>query len=62
MGQAFPLFHFQVSSFETVAKESRRKQVEISQMPKGCDPRDFVRWENCMNRDFTVNRLDPLLL
>ncbi|KAK6154034.1 hypothetical protein DH2020_013673 [Rehmannia glutinosa] len=47
----------QVSSFETVAEESKRKQVGISQMPRGCDPRDFVRWKNCMNRDFTVNRI-----
>ncbi|KAK6127584.1 hypothetical protein DH2020_038674 [Rehmannia glutinosa] len=64
VGQRFPICRVivkgslvEVSSFETVAEESKRKQVGISQMPRGCDPRDFVRWKNCMNRDFTVNRI-----
>ncbi|KAI3462331.1 hypothetical protein Pfo_018994 [Paulownia fortunei] len=70
VGQRFPICRVivkgslvEVSSFETVPEESRRKQVNISQMPTGCDPRDFVRWKNCMNRDFTVNSLffDPFV-
>ncbi|GFQ05813.1 poly(A) polymerase i [Phtheirospermum japonicum] len=70
VGQRFPICRViikgslvEVSSFDTVAGKSMRKQVGSSQMPTGCDPRDFVRWKNCMNRDFTVNSLffDPFL-
>ncbi|KAL6587946.1 hypothetical protein OROMI_000924 [Orobanche minor] len=70
VGKRFPICRVivkgslvEVSSFDTLDKKSRRKQVDSSQMPMGCDPRDFVRWTNCMNRDFTVNSLffDPFL-
>ncbi|XP_047956186.1 CCA-adding enzyme-like isoform X1 [Salvia hispanica] len=50
----------EVSSFDTIAKDSGEK-AEVSQKPRGCDPRDFLRWKNCLHRDFTVNSLffDP---
>ncbi|KAL0463754.1 UNVERIFIED_CONTAM: Poly(A) polymerase I [Sesamum latifolium] len=64
VGKRFPICRVpikdsvvEVSSFETVAEQSKTKQVGISHKPTGCDPRDFVRWKNCMHRDFTVNRL-----
>ncbi|KAL0429971.1 UNVERIFIED_CONTAM: Poly(A) polymerase I, partial [Sesamum radiatum] len=62
VGKRFPICRVpikdtvvEVSSFETVAERSKTKQVGISHKPTGCDPRDFVRWKNCMHRDFTVN-------
>ncbi|KAL8532135.1 hypothetical protein ACS0TY_008665 [Phlomoides rotata] len=53
----------EVSSFETVTKESRRRKLGRCKMPKGCNPRDLVRWKNCIERDFTVNSLffDPFV-
>ncbi|KAL8034757.1 hypothetical protein ABFX02_12G050600 [Erythranthe guttata] len=68
VGKRFPICRViikgclvEVSSFETVAVKSKSKQVDIFEMPKGCNPRDFARWKNCMSRDFTVNSLffDP---
>ncbi|XP_062002435.1 uncharacterized protein LOC133720238 [Rosa rugosa] len=70
VGQRFPIcmVHIkgsviEVSSFETVAKAKHsNKEVTFSQMPKGCDKKDFIRWRNSMHRDFTINSLffDPL--
>ncbi|KAJ8625669.1 hypothetical protein MRB53_034199 [Persea americana] len=54
----------EVSSFDTIAKHSKEKEtVGFSQMPTGCDKKDFVRWKNCMERDFTINGLlyDPFV-
>ncbi|KAG8373603.1 hypothetical protein BUALT_Bualt11G0041500 [Buddleja alternifolia] len=66
VGQRFPICRViikgslvEVSSFETVAETSKTKTVCFSQMPTGCNQSDFVRWKNCMNRDFTVNRSEP---
>ncbi|KAL6959837.1 hypothetical protein U1Q18_039988 [Sarracenia purpurea var. burkii] len=69
VGRRFPicLVHvkgcvIEVSSFETVAEHSKEKEESLfSQMPSGCDRKDFLRWRNCMQRDFTVNSLffDP---
>ncbi|PRQ43156.1 putative sucrose synthase [Rosa chinensis] len=53
----------EVSSFETVVKVKHSdKEVTFSQMPKGCDKKDFIRWRNSMHRDFIINNLffDPL--
>ncbi|KAH6820768.1 hypothetical protein C2S53_018953 [Perilla frutescens var. hirtella] len=70
VGKRFPICRVtikgsvvEVSSFETVAKESGGETTYISQMPKGCDPSDFRRWKNCLSRDFTVNSLffDPFV-
>lgn len=50
-------FHFQVSSFATVAKTDKEKEeFPLRSMPKGCDRKDIARWRNSMHRDFTVNR------
>ncbi|KAK4410452.1 Poly(A) polymerase I [Sesamum angolense] len=64
VGKRFPICRVtikdsvvEVSSFETVAERSKTKQDGISRQPTGCNPGDFVRWKNCMHRDFTVNRL-----
>ncbi|XP_050367819.1 uncharacterized protein LOC126786132 [Argentina anserina] len=52
----------EVSSFDTVSKDCDTDEVTFSQMPKGCDRKDFIRWRNSMHRDFTINSLffDPL--
>lgn len=50
-------FHFQVSSFATMAKTDKEKEeFPLRSMPKGCDRKDIARWRNSMHRDFTVNR------
>ncbi|XP_057491907.1 uncharacterized protein LOC130777523 [Actinidia eriantha] len=54
----------EVSSFETVAKSAKVKEgLVLSQLPRGCNRIDFVRWRDCMRRDFTVNSLffDPFV-
>ncbi|XP_057804771.1 uncharacterized protein LOC131020113 isoform X1 [Salvia miltiorrhiza] len=53
----------EVSSFDTIAKESGGEKVKVHQEPRGCNPRDFLRWKNCLHRDFTVNSLffDPFV-
>ncbi|KAL0424910.1 UNVERIFIED_CONTAM: Poly(A) polymerase I [Sesamum radiatum] len=70
VGKRFPICRVtikdsvvEVSSFETVAERSKTKQDGISRQPTGCNPGDFVRWKNCMHRDFTVNSLlfDPFV-
>ncbi|KAK4430358.1 Poly(A) polymerase I [Sesamum alatum] len=70
VGKRFPICRvtikdsvLEVSSFETEAGQSKTKQVGMSHKPTDCDPRDFVRWKNCMHRDFTVNSLlfDPFV-
>ncbi|KAI8536838.1 hypothetical protein RHMOL_Rhmol10G0287200 [Rhododendron molle] len=71
VGQRFPICHVhvrgsvvEVSSFETAAKNGKEKQKTIfSQMPPGCDKKDFVRWRDSMRRDFTINSLffDPFV-
>ncbi|XP_004287737.1 PREDICTED: uncharacterized protein LOC101302293 isoform X2 [Fragaria vesca subsp. vesca] len=52
----------EVSSFETVANNHSDKEVTISEIPKGCGKKDFIRWRNSMHRDFTINSLffDPI--
>nr|GEW68721.1 polynucleotide adenylyltransferase family protein [Tanacetum cinerariifolium] len=54
----------EVSSFDTLAKDAEGKEKFLeSQMPKGCDKLDLLRWKNSMHRDFTINSLfyDPFL-
>ncbi|KAK9285251.1 hypothetical protein L1049_024440 [Liquidambar formosana] len=65
VGRRFPICRvhvkgsvIEVSSFETVAKHAEEKEKYLfSQMPRGCDKKDLIRWRNCMHRDFTVNSL-----
>ncbi|XAR73688.1 Polynucleotide adenylyltransferase [Bertholletia excelsa] len=71
VGQRFPIcmVHVkgsvvEVSSFETVAKHGEEKEIVLpSDIPHGCDRKDFVLWKNCMQRDFTINSLffDPFI-
>nr|KAJ0220549.1 hypothetical protein LSAT_V11C200077080 [Lactuca sativa] len=60
VGKRFP-----VSSFDTLAKETEGKEkFLISQMPRGCDKLDLLRWKNSMHRDFTINSslfFDPFI-
>ncbi|KAL2903736.1 Poly(A) polymerase I [Bienertia sinuspersici] len=51
----------EVSSFSTVAKKSKRNFNKLSKKPRGCGEDDYIRWKNCIQRDFTINGLmfDP---
>lgn len=54
----------EVTSFDTLAKDAEGKEnFLISQMPRGSDKLDLVRWKNSMHRDFTINSLffDPFI-
>ncbi|PQQ04442.1 hypothetical protein Pyn_14661 [Prunus yedoensis var. nudiflora] len=68
VGRRFPICRvhvkgsvIEVSSFETVAKHAGKKEADSPCRPPGCDKKDFIRWRNIMNRDFTINSLffDP---
>ncbi|XP_010266171.1 PREDICTED: uncharacterized protein LOC104603752 [Nelumbo nucifera] len=71
VGRRFPicLVHVQgsvieISSFETVGEHVKENEtVLFSQMSTSCDEKDFIRWRNCMHRDFTINSLffDPFV-
>ncbi|XP_050227284.1 uncharacterized protein LOC126676949 [Mercurialis annua] len=69
VGRRFPICRVhvkgstvEVSSFKTVAENSKEKgKALLSQIPSGCDEKDFIRWRDSMHRDFTINSLffDP---
>lgn len=70
VGRRFPICRVslkgsivEVSSFQTVAEQSKRKEVCMSQMPADCTQGDLTLWKNCMQRDFTINCLffDPFV-
>ncbi|KNA23747.1 hypothetical protein SOVF_021700 [Spinacia oleracea] len=70
VGKRFPICHvhvsdsiIEVSSFSTVARKSRKNFNSLSKRPRGCDEHDYIRWRNCVQRDFTINGLmfDPYL-
>ncbi|KAI3938171.1 hypothetical protein MKW98_018727 [Papaver atlanticum] len=71
VGRRFPIcrVHIQgsvieVSSFGTVARHDEGKQtVNFSQMPIGCNQKNFILWKNSLCRDFTINSLfyDPFV-
>lgn len=44
----------QVSSFSTSARTGKAP-IKNLRKPAGCDERDYIRWKNCLQRDFTVN-------
>ncbi|KAL5053138.1 hypothetical protein RYX36_033820 [Vicia faba] len=63
VGKRFPICHVhidgiivEVSSFNTTtrSKPGRHFTHDI-EAPKGCDKEDYLRWRNCLNRDFTIN-------
>ncbi|KAE8657167.1 putative DNA binding protein [Hibiscus syriacus] len=51
----------EVSSFSTSARNFGRGLTYEIERPVGSDKNDFVRWRNCLQRDFTINGLifDP---
>ncbi|CAK9177471.1 unnamed protein product [Ilex paraguariensis] len=68
IGRRFPICHVhiddsivEVSSFSTCATKSGRSFSLAFERPFGCDQKDYVRWKNCLQRDFTINGLmfDP---
>lgn len=68
VGKRFPICHVhvadcivEVSSFSTVARQSRRNLNNSFRKPRGCNEHDYIRWKNCVQRDFTINGLifDP---
>ncbi|XP_050225854.1 uncharacterized protein LOC126675283 isoform X2 [Mercurialis annua] len=68
VGRRFPicLVHIgdttlEVSSFGTTAQKFGGDWSYDVQSPFDCDKKDYVRWRNCLQRDFTINALmfDP---
>ncbi|KAL3512520.1 hypothetical protein ACH5RR_025237 [Cinchona calisaya] len=68
VGRRFPICHVhiddgivEVSSFSTCGRNSRRDFSLVFEKPVGCDEKDYIRWRNCLQRDFTINglMLDP---
>ncbi|EPS62980.1 hypothetical protein M569_11807, partial [Genlisea aurea] len=68
IGRRFPICHVhvgdtivEVSSFSTQAKRVGKGWFLDPEKPAGCDEKDYVRWRNCLQRDFTINGLmfDP---
>ncbi|KAH0878690.1 hypothetical protein HID58_066084 [Brassica napus] len=68
VGRRFPICHvyvddiiIEVSSFSTSARTGKTPNKNFRK-PVGCNERDYIRWKNCLQRDFTVNGLmfDPL--
>ncbi|XP_043711263.1 uncharacterized protein LOC122660147 isoform X1 [Telopea speciosissima] len=71
VGRRFPIclvnIHgsvIEVSSFETVAERAKEEEmIFLPQMFTNCDKKDYVRWRDCLHRDFTINSLffDPFV-
>ncbi|XP_028125487.1 uncharacterized protein LOC114322392 isoform X3 [Camellia sinensis] len=68
VGRRFPICHVhiedkivEVSSFSTSAPKFGRESSSDFESPIGCDEKDYIRWRNCLQRDFTINglMLDP---
>ncbi|CAK8579107.1 unnamed protein product [Lathyrus sativus] len=63
VGKRFPICHVhidgiivEVSSFNTATRgKPGRHFAHDIEAPKGCDKEDYLRWRNCLNRDFTIN-------
>ncbi|KDP22554.1 hypothetical protein JCGZ_26385 [Jatropha curcas] len=62
IGKRFPICHVhiqdtvvEVSSFSTTARKFGGNFSYDVQSPIGCDEKDYVRWRNCLQRDFTIN-------
>ncbi|KAF4390498.1 hypothetical protein F8388_005995 [Cannabis sativa] len=51
----------EVSSFSTCGRTSNKKFHDNFRRPPGCNMDDYIRWRNCLRRDFTINGLmfDP---
>ncbi|XP_031736295.1 uncharacterized protein LOC101208304 isoform X1 [Cucumis sativus] len=69
VGRRFPICHVhidgtivEVSSFSTSNRPFDRQLTSAAiEKPMNCEEIDFVRWKNCLQRDFTINGLmyDP---
>ncbi|XP_064954112.1 uncharacterized protein LOC135615510 isoform X2 [Musa acuminata AAA Group] len=62
VGKRFPICHVhvndcivEVSSFNTHGRKQNHDLTNFSR--SGCDEHDYVRWRNCLGRDFTINGL-----
>ncbi|XP_055818746.1 uncharacterized protein LOC129887606 isoform X2 [Solanum dulcamara] len=51
----------EVSSFTTTGRKFKRNVYNVVRRPPACSEADFIRWKNCLGRDFTINGLmfDP---
>lgn len=67
IGRRFPICHVtvdgtivEVSSFSTSVRSGRAVRFDVER-PVGCEKEDYIRWRNCLERDFTINglMLDP---
>ncbi|ONK78237.1 uncharacterized protein A4U43_C02F16080, partial [Asparagus officinalis] len=63
VGKRFPICHvhvndsiIEVSSFSTCGRKSIN-DLNYSLRPPDCDDHDYLRWRNCLRRDFTINGL-----
>ncbi|RDY03610.1 pcnB, partial [Mucuna pruriens] len=68
VGKRFPICHVhmdgtivEVSSFNTARCKSSMRFTHDIAAPNDCDKEDYLRWRNCLKRDFTINGLmfDP---
>lgn len=68
VGKRFPICQVyvgssmaEVASFGTFEKVAKGKCISFPQKPSNCGHHDYVRWKDCMQRDFTINGLmyDP---
>ncbi|KAH7833397.1 hypothetical protein Vadar_005914 [Vaccinium darrowii] len=68
VGRRFPICHvhvddtiIEVSSFSTCGRKFATNSDYGFRKPRGCNEGDFIRWRNCLRRDFTINGLmfDP---
>ncbi|KAM5571565.1 hypothetical protein ABKV19_011909 [Rosa sericea] len=68
VGRRFPICHVhigdtvvEVSSFSISARSFGRNSSSDFKKPVRCVDKDFMRWSNCLKRDFTINGLmfDP---
>ncbi|KAJ6837288.1 putative poly(A) polymerase I [Iris pallida] len=68
VGKRFPICHVhindsivEVSSFSTFGRRTSHDLTCSSSRPPECDEHDYLRWRNCLRRDFTINglMLDP---
>ncbi|KAL3575518.1 hypothetical protein D5086_023619 [Populus alba] len=68
VGKWFPICHVhvgdtivEVSSFSTTGRKFKVDLRNDIICPIDCDEKDYVRWKNCLQRDFTINGLmfDP---
>ncbi|KHN16874.1 Poly(A) polymerase [Glycine soja] len=65
VGKRFPICHVhmdgtivEVSSFNTArCKSSMHFIYDDIEAPNDCDKEDYLRWRNCLKRDFTINGL-----